>query len=396
MRGGIANPPVSVPSPDLAEAAAVFENPLRIQFDVYDRRGSLRPKSGRCFGKPDLICSKLVWRGSGRPRTASQMPDSDAVLRPYLECPDEQLADDLLAGLLFEDAEPVVRGVLRRRLRSAACPQDHEDLAGEVILELLARLRRNRETAGACPIECFRAYATTAAHHACDGFFRRRFPRRHCLKNRLRYVLREDRRFAVWPDTNGTTACGRFGWAGRTAGEFPALRVAVLPSAPLETALETVFEAVGGPVELDDVTGFLAAAWGLHDAEVPIESLDRLGAPVADPALLLDMRRRLEHLWAGILLLPVAQRAALLLHLRDDRGGPALALLPASGLASIARIAEVLEISVEELVGLWNRLPLRDTEIGTRLRVKRQQVINLRSAARQRLTRRDACYGAGA
>jgi hypothetical protein len=118
--------------------------------------------------------------------------------------------------------------------------------------------------AGACPIESFRAYVTKAAHHACDGFFRRRFPRRHCLKNRLRYVLRDDRRFAVWPDTNGTTVCGRFGWAGRTAGEFPALSAAVLPSAPIETALEAVFDAVGGPVELDDVTGFLAAAWGLR------------------------------------------------------------------------------------------------------------------------------------
>lgn len=76
------------------------------------------------------------------------MPDSDVLLRPYLECPDEQLADDLLAGLLFEDAEPVVLDVLRRRLRSAARPQDHEELAGEVILELLARLRRNRDGRG--------------------------------------------------------------------------------------------------------------------------------------------------------------------------------------------------------------------------------------------------------
>ena len=99
---------------------------------------------------------------------------------------------------------------------------------------------------------------------------------------------------------------------------------------------------------------------------------------------------RFERLWTGIAQLPPPQRAALLLHLRDDRGGPALALLPASGVASIPRIAEALEMPVDDLAELWNRLPLPDSEIGPRLRLDRQQVINLRSTARQRLARLDA------
>jgi DNA-directed RNA polymerase specialized sigma24 family protein len=321
------------------------------------------------------------------------MPASDQLLRPYLECPDEPSADDLLAGLLFDHAEPLVRGVLQRRLRGAAGAQDHEDLTGEVILELLVRLRRDRLSAGACPIESFRAYVTTAAHHACDGFFRRRRPQRHHLKNRIRYVLRQDPRFAIWTDANGTTACGWARWEGQPAGDFSVSNVPAGLSDPLELALEAIFEDAGAPVELDDAAGFLAAAWGIREARAPLESIGGHAGDTADPASSLDNRRRLERLWAGIVMLPLPQRLALLLHLRDDRGGPALALLPASGVASIPRVAEALEMPVAELAELWNRLPLGDAEIAPRLRLNRQQVINLRSAARQRLARSDEWLG---
>jgi hypothetical protein len=42
---------------------------------------------------------------------------------------------------------------------------------------------------------------------------------------------------------------------------------------------------------------------------------------------------------------------------------------------------------------LWNRLPLEDNEIAARLNLERQQVINLRSTAREKLERRDVQAG---
>jgi hypothetical protein len=42
----------------------------------------------------------------------------------------------------------------------------------------------------------------------------------------------------------------------------------------------------------------------------------------------------------------------------------------------------------EELARMWNDLPIDDMRIATRLGIKRQQVINLRKAARARLARR--------
>ena len=110
-------------------------------------------------------------------------------------------------------------------------------------------------------------------------------------------------------------------------------------------------------------------------------------APV-DAVERIDQRRRVERLWIEIQELPIAQRIALLLNLRDDMGMSALVTLPALGVASMRQIAVALEMAAEELAGLWGRLPLSDLEIAARLSLQRQQVINLRKSARQRLARR--------
>jgi hypothetical protein len=52
------------------------------------------------------------------------------------------------------------------------------------------------------------------------------------------------------------------------------------------------------------------------------------------------------------------------------------------------QIADALALPAEELAAIWSRLPISDLEIGKRLKLERQQIINLRKAARQRLARR--------
>jgi hypothetical protein len=68
----------------------------------------------------------------------------------------------------------------------------------------------------------------------------------------------------------------------------------------------------------------------------------------------------------------------------------ALTLLPLTGIATLRDIAHVLEIAPQKLAEVWNALPLDDLSIGELLRVSRQQVINLRKSARERLARRMA------
>jgi hypothetical protein len=117
-------------------------------------------------------------------------------------------------------------------------------------------------------------------------------------------------------------------------------------------------------------------------------SLQMPADPAPSPAMRLEVRDRLEHLWREVLVLSARHRAALLLSARVP-GGVAVGLVVDLGIASFREVAGALEITVEELAELWNRLPLEDNEIAARLSLKRQQVINLRSTARERLARRE-------
>jgi predicted DNA-binding protein (UPF0251 family) len=58
------------------------------------------------------------------------------------------------------------------------------------------------------------------------------------------------------------------------------------------------------------------------------------------------------------------------------------------GIATPAEVAAVLAMTVEEFAALWSELPLEDNRIASLLGLTRQQVINLRKSARERLTRR--------
>ena len=98
--------------------------------------------------------------------------------------------------------------------------------------------------------------------------------------------------------------------------------------------------------------------------------------------------KTLETLWREVIALPVNQRVALLMNLRDPDGGAALHAIPATGVATRAQLAGLLDLTARDLDELWDELPLDDLTIGRRLGMTRQQVINLRKSARARLARR--------
>jgi RNA polymerase sigma factor (sigma-70 family) len=101
-----------------------------------------------------------------------------------------------------------------------------------------------------------------------------------------------------------------------------------------------------------------------------------------------ERRELMARLWSEIAALRPLQRAALLLNLRDHHGGNALLLFLLLGIAGIDALASAAGMGADELVQLWNDLPLDDLTIAARLGVSRQQVINLRKSARERLSRR--------
>ena len=95
-----------------------------------------------------------------------------------------------------------------------------------------------------------------------------------------------------------------------------------------------------------------------------------------------------EQVWREVCQLPVLQRAALLLNLRDSRDGGVISFLPFLGVASKEELAQLLEMPYEDFQKLWSELPLDDFRIAQMFGITRQQVINLRKTARERLVRR--------
>jgi hypothetical protein len=76
------------------------------------------------------------------------------------------------------------------------------------------------------------------------------------------------------------------------------------------------------------------------------------------------------------------------LNLRDHIGDSALRFLPAMGIASIRQIAAAIGMPPEALAAIWRQLPLNDRQVAETLSLTRQQIVNLRKSARDRLIRR--------
>ena len=76
--------------------------------------------------------------------------------------------------------------------------------------------------------------------------------------------------------------------------------------------------------------------------------------------------------------------------MRDTDGGNALAYFVLLSVADIDELAGSIGITVERLAAMWPELPLDDLTIAGMLGIRRQQVINLRRSARDRLLRRMA------
>jgi len=155
--------------------------------------------------------------------------------------------------------------------------------------------------------------------------------------------------------------------------------------------LAAEFNRLGGPIEFDELIATFAALSDIRDH--PLASTDQNADVVAtgtdaDVAWQVEKRFFLQRLWEEVRQLPLNQRAALLLNLKGAEGRGCIALFPVAGIATVRELAETLAMSAEEFSELWSELPWEDTRIAERFSLTRQQVINARKSARERLKRR--------
>src|SRR5215203_783332 len=140
----------------------------------------------------------------------------DVLLEPLLVQSTDQQADELLSQLITVHAEPVIKGVIRFKLRLNAYREtqqaEADDIQQEVVLQLVAQLQRFRKLPDAHPITDVRGMSAVIAHRTCARWMRRQFPERHALKNRLHYLLTRQRGLALWNDQNGKLLAGFAVW----------------------------------------------------------------------------------------------------------------------------------------------------------------------------------------
>ncbi|HYC91727.1 MAG TPA: hypothetical protein VEO54_21085 [Thermoanaerobaculia bacterium] len=311
----------------------------------------------------------------------------ERIERLRLARPDER--EQGIADLIDRVGRPLARQLLQRfRQGRSVDDQDAEDILSTVSLRLLTKLR----DAAASPVESIEhldGYVATLTLNAVNDHLRRRFPERTRLKNRIRYTLTHDARLALW---KGDTLliCGLAKWRGSEAVAAPpplhdvVTRRAGNRERPAD-ALAAFFAHCGGPVAFETVIDTMAELWHIVDVRDPAG----MRGPEAPSALeTAESRQTLAALWREIVQLRPMQRQALLLNLRDPDASHALSLFVFTGIASFEELADALGMAPVALQALWNELPLDDLRIAEMLQVTRQQVVNLRKSARERLTRR--------
>jgi DNA-directed RNA polymerase specialized sigma24 family protein len=340
--------------------------------------------------------------------------NTDSLLEPLLLADSGEQAEALMAELISTHVEPVIKGVVRYKLHfnslQALEQAQADDIRQEVLVQVLAELQKLREQPQTHSIRDVRGLAAVIAHRACARWMRRQFPERHALKNRLYYLLTRQNGFALWQNENQKPLAGFAAWRaqkrtannerlkslaedGKLLGQIRLLQTD-RQQTQLSDILAAIFNHLEGPIEFDVLISALAELLSIRDQ--PLESTDQnenvigliTAAGERDTAWQVEKRIFLQRLWEEVGQLPLNQRAALLLNLKDAEGRGCIALFPAVGIATVRELAQSLGMSAEEFAELWNKLPLEDAGIAERLRLTRQQVINARKSARERLRRR--------
>jgi DNA-directed RNA polymerase specialized sigma24 family protein len=235
----------------------------------------------------------------------------DELLEPLLQASDEAHAEQLTEHLLTQHAEPIVRNIIRTKLRQELQEpgrsffQEAEDVYHEVFVQLLSRLAQFRRVPGEKPIQNFCSYVAVTAYRACNDFLRSKYPKRYSLKNKIRYFLNHQQGFAVWQDQQENWLCGFQHWQTRFTASAQSLECdaqnlvrlrelreqpkrfveALLPnqsasSLQLEALLTAIFKWLDAPIEIDQLLTIVAELWEVKDLPKagPIEGVCMLAA----------------------------------------------------------------------------------------------------------------------
>jgi RNA polymerase sigma factor (sigma-70 family) len=342
----------------------------------------------------------------------------DSILQYLLDSKDEADRKRLLDELILIQSAPLVRKVLRQRLslyisHSGTNPNnpDAEDLYHEIIARLLQRLNEWIAHPDDHQIKNYRNLVITITVNACNDYLRVKSPARARLKNSLRELLLRHQDFKTWKGKNREQLCGFHFWSGRSNSPDASERLgqleenpetfaaAVFPGENLQSVLlprlvAEIFKWVGGPIEMEALAGLLVIL--LEVREQPVESIEQsveslsrqfAGSAISDDRRL-EAQEILKKLWDEIKLLPPEQRDTICLSLADDNGNDLWNILVKAGAVTLPQLAADLGLTIEQLMDLWEKVPMDGVTLAAHLGATRSQVNKWRFRAMQRLRER--------
>ncbi len=326
----------------------------------------------------------------------------DEWLRLYLNAPSAAESAKFLDLLVGNCALPAIEKILAVKFgnpetNARFSRQDFEDLRGECCLKIIGALRARKIAANALPpINDFSAYCATIIYNVWNAFIRERSPNRESLKNKIRYALDKDWRFAA-EDKDGNDIFYRL---KEQNGEPSAMSAESLTAsvreeyeffaqANLPDLLAAIFEKADGGLKINRLVKIVAELWLVRD--LPHVSLDDFHERAAAQIVRhedLEMRCKLEYIWREIQALPFLQRVALLYNLRDERGGEMLFAFFNTRIAALGELAEAMNLDKTQFAELLPQLPFDDRRIAAAMNLTVKQIGNLRKVARDNLRRR--------
>jgi len=163
----------------------------------------------------------------------------DGLLLPLLRAADAAESEERLAQILSEHSEPVIKQVIKSKLHAyidgagrSPQNQDAEDIRGEVLVQLLIRLREFTANPDAKAINNFRSYVAVTTYHTCYDHLQFKYPKRNSLKNKIRYVLTHQAGLALWAGAERGLLGGFAAWRDQQAAPLNSARLRQLREDP--------------------------------------------------------------------------------------------------------------------------------------------------------------------
>jgi hypothetical protein len=317
--------------------------------------------------------------------------------------------DDLIASY----ADPIIKKIILQKMGlysnsawKSIIRYESEDLYQTVLMKLVGVLGSKHPSFLDQNPDEIKRYVATVAYNVCNDFIRERYPERHRLKDKLRDLLKRHPDFSYWYIAD-RLLCGFSNWIGRTESSKVATLICYLDENGIVTELEglNVKDLVGfrfskliaelfcwfdGPIEIEHLVYITAKLQGVRDE--PIESIDNEDFPVwkiADYTNTcyerVEVRELLHRFWGGICTLPLTQRKTILITCFDHTGESLLHSLIYEKIVAISQIYQVLAMTREELISIWDKLPMDTSTAALELGTNNRMIAKWRHRALKKL-----------